>query len=47
MLDLFSEVPFPSFVKGKLSTKTRPDKAVSGKNSQGLTGSALRRTSTA
>ena len=31
MLDLVSEVPFPSLAKGKLSTNPDPDKAANGK----------------
>ena len=47
MLDLVSEVPFPSLTLGKLSTNPGPDKAVNAKFLRGLTRSVPGRTSTA
>jgi hypothetical protein len=47
MLDLVSEVPFPSLAQGKLSTNDNPDKAVNAKFLRDLTRSLPRRTSTA
>ena len=46
MLDLVSEVPFPSLAKGKLSTNQGADKADKCKNPRGLTGLLRQRTST-
>jgi hypothetical protein len=46
MLDLVSEVPFPSLAQGKLSTNPDPDKAVNAKFLRDLTRSLSRRTST-
>ena len=46
MLDLVSEVPFPSLAKGKLSTNQGADKADKCKNPRGLTGLFRQRTST-
>ena len=47
MLDLFSEVPFPSLAKGKLSTNPKPDKAVGPKFLWDLTALLEGRTSEA